>query len=45
MTHRVTGDVFSSETGRYLAHRTDFRSVLAEIFRRHFGTFSGDDDR
>lgn len=31
------GDMFSTSNGRYLAHRTDFRSVMAEIFRNHFG--------
>lgn len=30
------GDIYSFE-GRYLAHRTDFRSVLGEVFRGHFG--------
>jgi uncharacterized protein (DUF1501 family) len=30
------GDVFSVG-GRYLEHRTDFRSVMGEIFRGHFG--------
>jgi len=28
---------YSTANGRYLAHRTDFRAVLGEIFRRHFG--------
>jgi uncharacterized protein (DUF1501 family) len=31
------GHMFSAEGGRYLAHRTDFRSVLSEIFAGHFG--------
>jgi uncharacterized protein (DUF1501 family) len=31
------GDIFSSKSGRYLAKRTDFRSVFGEIFTRHFG--------
>ena len=30
------GDMFS-KSGRYLARRTDFRAVFAEIFARHFG--------
>lgn len=30
------GDMFS-KSGRYLARRTDFRAVFAEIFTRHFG--------
>lgn len=31
------GDIFSSKNGRYLAKRTDFRSVFGEIFTKHFG--------
>ena len=31
------GDMFSSRNGRYLAKRTDFRSVFGEVFTRHFG--------
>ncbi len=31
------GDIFSTSNGRYLAHRTDFRSILTEIFEDHFG--------
>ena len=31
------GDIFSSDSGRYLAKRTDFRAVFGEIFTRHFG--------
>lgn len=31
-----TGDMFS-KSGRYLARRTDFRSVFGEIFTHHFG--------
>ncbi len=31
------GDIFSSRNGRYLAKRTDFRSVFGEVFTRHFG--------
>lgn len=34
-----TGDLFSQK-GRYLAKKTDFRAVFAEILRQHFG----DDD-
>ena len=31
------GDIYSTSNGRYLAHRTDFRSIMGEIFRGHFG--------
>ena len=31
------GDIYSSGNGRYLAHRTDYRAVMAEIFKGHFG--------
>lgn len=31
-----SGDMFSSRSGRYLAKRTDFRSVFGEIFTGHF---------
>jgi uncharacterized protein (DUF1501 family) len=31
------GGVFSSKSGRYLTHWTDYRAVFAEIFARHFG--------
>ena len=31
------GDLFSTSNGRYVAHLTDFRAVLAEIADRHFG--------
>ena len=33
------GDLFSAPSGvpRYVAHRTDYRAVLAEIIDRHFG--------
>jgi uncharacterized protein (DUF1501 family) len=31
------GDMYSTSSGRYLAHRTDFRSIMGEIFRGHFG--------
>ena len=31
------GDIFSNSSGRYLRRKTDFRSVLAEIFRNHLG--------
>jgi uncharacterized protein (DUF1501 family) len=34
------GDIFSRR-GRYLARKTDFRSVFAEIFTQHFGTAPG----
>lgn len=34
------GSIFSTPNGRYLAHRTDFRAIFAEIFKKHFG----DDD-
>ena len=30
------GDLFSKR-GRYVARRTDFRSVFSEIFMNHFG--------
>ncbi len=30
------GDMFSTPNGRYVAHLTDFRTVLAEIIERHF---------
>ncbi len=33
----ANGDIFSTNNGRYLAHRTDFRAVMAEIFSKHFG--------
>ena len=34
------GDLFSTPSGaaRYVSHLTDYRSVLAEIIDRHFGT-------
>ncbi|MCC6232594.1 MAG: DUF1501 domain-containing protein [Verrucomicrobiales bacterium] len=32
-----SGDRFSSRSGRYLAKRTDFRSVFGEVFTKHFG--------
>ncbi len=35
------GGIFSTKNKRYLAHRTDFRAVFAEIFAKHFG----DDDK
>jgi uncharacterized protein (DUF1501 family) len=31
------GDIFSTKNGRYLARKTDFRSVFGEIFTDHFG--------
>ncbi len=31
------GDMFSTGNGRYVAHLTDFRTILREIFDRHFG--------
>lgn len=31
------GGVFSSKSGRYLTHWTDYRAVFAEIFMKHFG--------
>lgn len=31
------GDLRSTPNERYVAHRTDFRAVLAEIVERHFG--------
>ena len=31
------GDMFSTKNGRYLARKTDFRSVFGEIFTDHFG--------
>ncbi len=34
------GDMFSKR-GRYLARRTDFRAVFAEIFTKHFGDDPG----
>ena len=35
------GDLFSTATGRYVAHRTDYRSVYAEIIRQHLGDPAG----
>ena len=37
----ANGDLFSTPNGRYVAHRTDFRSVYAEILTRHLGDPSG----
>ncbi|MFN0059100.1 MAG: DUF1501 domain-containing protein [Planctomycetota bacterium] len=34
----ANGDLFSDASGRYVAHRTDFRAVLREILVRHFDT-------
>ncbi|MBI4603762.1 MAG: DUF1501 domain-containing protein [Planctomycetes bacterium] len=31
------GGVFSSKSGRYLTHWTDYRAVFAEVFAKHFG--------
>lgn len=31
------GGVFSSKSGRYLTHWTDYRAVFGEIFAKHFG--------
>ena len=31
------GDIFSTKNSRYLARKTDFRSVFGEIFTDHFG--------
>jgi uncharacterized protein (DUF1501 family) len=36
-TNWQNGDLFSSPNGRYLAHRTDYRAIMAEIFKGHFG--------
>ncbi len=30
------GDMFSTPNGRYVAHLTDFRAVLAELIDKHF---------
>jgi uncharacterized protein (DUF1501 family) len=35
------GDLFSTASGRYVAHRTDYRSVYAEIIRKHLGDPAG----
>ena len=35
------GDLFSTATGRYVAHRTDYRSIYAEIIRKHLGDPAG----
>lgn len=32
-----TGDIFSTTSSRYLARKTDFRSIFGEIFTGHFG--------
>lgn len=39
------GDLFSSSSGRYLAHRTDFRAVYAEVIQRHLGDPAGKLDK
>ena len=33
----ANGDLFSTANGRYLAHRTDFRQVYAELINGHLG--------
>ncbi|MCA8961579.1 MAG: DUF1501 domain-containing protein [Planctomycetes bacterium] len=33
----AAGDLFSTPNGRYVSHRTDYRSVIAEIMAGHFG--------
>jgi uncharacterized protein (DUF1501 family) len=33
----ANGDLFSTENGRYVAHRLDFRAAYAEVIRRHLG--------
>jgi len=35
------GDLFSTPTGRYVAHRTDYRAVYGEIFQKHLGDPEG----
>jgi len=32
-----TGGIYSSDSGRYLQYRTDFRTVFAEIFSKYYG--------
>ncbi len=34
------GDMFSTKNGRYLARKTDFRSVFGEVFTSHFNDSS-----
>ncbi|MBI4605348.1 MAG: DUF1501 domain-containing protein [Planctomycetes bacterium] len=36
-----SGDLFSTANGRYVAHRTDFRSVYADLIRKHLGDPAG----
>ena len=38
------GDMFSTPNGRYVAHKTDYRAVLAEIIDLHFDEGSILDD-
>ena len=35
------GDLFSTANGRYLAHRTDFRQIYAQIIQSHLGDPGG----
>ncbi len=35
------GDLFSTSNGRYVAHRTDFRTVYYELLTRHMGDPDG----
>ena len=37
----ANGDMFSTANGRYLAHRTDYRNVAAELITTHLGDPSG----
>ena len=37
----ANGDLFSTPEGRYVAHRTDFRQIYAEIISRHLGDPDG----
>jgi len=38
------GQTLASAEGKYVAHLTDFRAVLAEVFARHFGASPADLD-
>ncbi len=40
-TTGADGDLFSTPNGRYVSHRTDFRSVLGEVLTDHFGLGAG----
>jgi len=41
----ANGDLFSTSNGRYLAHRTDYRAVYAEIIQKHLGDPAGKIDQ